>query len=68
MRKYYFVFRVGDVAFKRFSDSLSGITAQIKEFESVLVRFELSYSYKIYKCSGTKYPVILDTFSTDDKE
>lgn len=66
MRKYYFVFRVGDVAFKRFSDSLIGITDQIKEFESVLVRFELSYSYKIYKCSDTKRPSILDSFSTDD--
>lgn len=66
MRKYYFVFRVGDVAYKRFSDSLSSITDQIKEFESVLVRFELSYSYKIYKCSDTNHPFILDSFSTDD--
>ena len=65
MRKYYFVFRVGDVVYKRFSDSLSGIRDQITEFESVLVRFELPYSYKIFKCSN--HPVILDAFSTDDK-
>lgn len=68
MRKYYFVFRVGDVAYKRFSDSLSGIRDQITEFEFVLARFELPYSYKIFKCSNTNYPVILDAFSTDDKK
>lgn len=68
MRKYYFVFRVGDVSFRRFSDSLSGICDQITEFESVLLRFELSYSYKIYKCSDKNHPVILNTFSTDGKK
>ena len=68
MRKYYFVFRVGDVAYKRFSDSLSGIRDQITDLESVLVPFELPYSYKIFKCSDTKHPVILDAFSTDDEK
>ena len=69
MRKYYFVFRVGDVAYKRFSDSLSGIREQITEFESVLCRFELPYSYKIFSnCSHSEHCVILDAFSTDDKK
>lgn len=68
MRKYYFVFLVEDVSYRRFSDSLSGIRNQITKFESVLARFEIPYSYKIFKCSNTIYPVLLDSFSTDDKK